>query len=33
MGAYDHSLVRYLILGGKSTTLVRTRPVPNLLFH
>ncbi len=33
MGAYGHSPIRALILGSTTTTMVRTCPVPILMFH
>lgn len=33
MGAYGHSPIRQLILGSTTTTLVRTCPVPVLMFR
>ena len=33
MGAYGHSSVRHLILGSTTTTMIRTAPVPVLMFR
>ena len=33
MGAYGHSPIRYLILGSTTTTMIRTSPVPVLMFR
>ncbi|MDP3069248.1 MAG: universal stress protein [Opitutaceae bacterium] len=33
MGAYGHSRIRHLILGSTTTTMIRTVPIPVLLFR
>ena len=33
MGAYGHSPIRHLILGSTTTTMIRTSPVPVLMFR
>jgi nucleotide-binding universal stress UspA family protein len=33
MGAYGHSSIRRLIFGSTTTDMIRSSPVPILLFH